>query len=456
MSRLVFWRPLMLQISAWTSLLLGSWLLCLMLMQLLFGRELTRLQTLQLGRDLALNIRLTELTLEHYPPALIKEFTGLDLVIAVQPPGPEQRENSNDDRLLELQKQLCERLSHCPMLLPADSGEDLEDKGSGQQIWIELISPLEPVWLRSELPNPRRWPPDPMLMVIALVGAVILTGVVYLLKEVEQPLRGLERALARVGEGDDPAALPAQGSPEVQRITRRFNDMVQRLAANRRERATMLAGIAHDLRAPITRLQFRLALPTLDADERERSRHDLESLERITGQFLLYAGGGERESPVLCPLERWIAEVVASYPSERLRLEATAVQARIRPIALARAVSNLIDNAFTYGTPPVVIRLLRTTNGISLEVWDQGSGVPSQDWSLALQPFQRLDEARGQQGHCGLGLAIVNHVMQHHNGTVTFRRNSGNPGRFAVVLKFPAEGLADAGLFRNHDSDEHP
>ena len=59
MTRLVFWRPLVLQISAWSSLLLGSWLLCLMLMQLLFGRELTRLQTLQLGRDLALNIRLT-------------------------------------------------------------------------------------------------------------------------------------------------------------------------------------------------------------------------------------------------------------------------------------------------------------------------------------------------------------------------------------------------------------
>ena len=188
MSRQVFWRPLMLQISAWSSLLLGSWLLCLMLMQLLFGRELNRLQTLQLGRDLALNIRLTELTLEHYPPALIKEFTGLDLVIAVQPPGPEQSVSSNNDRRLELQKQLCARLSHCPMLLPAASGEA---QANGQQIWIELISPLEPVWLRSELPNPHRWPPDPMLMVIALVGAVILSGVVYLLKEVEQPLRGL-------------------------------------------------------------------------------------------------------------------------------------------------------------------------------------------------------------------------------------------------------------------------
>ena len=442
MTRALVLRSLMLQISGWSFLLLGTWLLCLMLMQLLFGRELNRLQTLQLGRDLALNIRLTELTLERYPPALIKELTGLDLVVAVQPPGPSQEDRPNDDRRRELQQELCSRLSHCPMLLPATTGETTAVQGGGQQIWIELISPLEPVWLRSAIPATRRWPPDPMLMLIALVGAVIITGVVYLLKEVEQPLRGLERGLARVGEGNDPPALQAQGAPEVQRITRRFNAMVQRLAANRQERATMLAGIAHDLRAPITRLQFRLALPSLDATERQRCRHDLESLERITSQFLLYAGGGEREAPVVCPLELWLAEVVASYPSEQLHLQPTPVQARIRPIALGRAVSNLIDNAFSHGEPPIVIRLLTTKDGTSLEVWDQGSGVPTAQWSRALEPFQRLDEARGQQGHCGLGLAIVNHVMQHHDGTVTVRRGTGNPGRFAVVLTLPSEGQA--------------
>ena len=442
MTRALVLRSLMLQISGWSFLLLGTWLLCLMLMQLLFGRELNRLQTLQLGRDLALNIRLTELTLERYPPALIKELTGLDLVVAVQPPGPSREDRPNDDRRRELQQELCSRLSHCPMLLPATTGETTAVQGGGQQIWIELISPLEPVWLRSAIPATRRWPPDPMLMLIALVGAVIITGVVYLLKEVEQPLRGLERGLARVGEGNDPPALQAQGAPEVQRITRRFNAMVQRLAANRQERATMLAGIAHDLRAPITRLQFRLALPSLDATERQRCRHDLESLERITSQFLLYAGGGEREAPVVCPLELWLAEVVASYPSEQLHLQPTPVQARIRPIALGRAVSNLIDNAFSHGEPPIVIRLLTTKDGTSLEVWDQGSGVPTAQWSRALQPFQRLDEARGQQGHCGLGLAIVNHVMQHHDGTVTVRRGTGNPGRFAVVLTLPSEGQA--------------
>ncbi|GIR74983.1 MAG: hypothetical protein CM15mP77_1400 [Synechococcus sp.] len=114
---------------------------------------------------------------------------------------------------LELQKQLCERLSHCPMLLPADSGEALEDQGSGQQIWIELISPLEPVWLRSELPNPRRWPPDPMLMVIALVGAVILTVLFICSKRLNNLSVAWNEPWPASVKATTPAALPAQGSP---------------------------------------------------------------------------------------------------------------------------------------------------------------------------------------------------------------------------------------------------
>ena len=63
-------------------------MLALLLLQVLFGRQLERIQTLQLGRDLALNIRLTELTLERYPPSLISELTGLELVVSAQPAAP--------------------------------------------------------------------------------------------------------------------------------------------------------------------------------------------------------------------------------------------------------------------------------------------------------------------------------------------------------------------------------
>ncbi|MAR07464.1 MAG: two-component sensor histidine kinase [Cyanobium sp. NAT70] len=439
----VSWWRLIIRISLWSGLLLGAWVLCLLLLQVLFGRQLERLQTVQLGRELALNVRLTELTLERYPPVLINELTGLKLAVMIRPPRPRRDDPGFDHRIVGLQRELCSRLSHCPKLLPA------EGSGQTRQVWIELISPLEPVWLQAELPTVSLWPPEPMLLVVGLVGAVIIAGGVYLLMEVERPLRGLERALSRVGDGSDPPAVPAQGAPEVQRITHRFNAMVLRLAANRRERATMLAGIAHDLRAPITRLRFRLSMPRLDQPEKDRCNSDLEALERITGQFLLYAGGGESEALVDCPLDQWLAEVVASHPSEQLILDLEQITAPVRPVALGRAVANVIDNAFTYGQAPVVVQLRSRQQGCSIDIWDQGPGMPKSQWDRALQPFQRLDEARGEQGHCGLGLAIVSHVVHRHGGELQFdvvegTGSSGKPGRFCVRIGLPHRTLERA------------
>ncbi len=128
-------------------------------------------------------------------------------------------------------------------------------------MWIELFSPLEPVWLRSPLPMARTWPPPHTRLLLALVGATVMTGVLYLLFDVARPLRKLEDAVSRVGEDINRDPVPEQGSAEVRRISRRFNAMVRRLAEGEKERATMLAGIAHDLRAPLTRLQFRLSMP---------------------------------------------------------------------------------------------------------------------------------------------------------------------------------------------------
>ena len=435
MRRAASWWRLIVRFGLWSGLLLGTWLLALLLLQVLFGRELERLQTIQLGRELALNVRLTELTLERYPPLLINELTGLDLAVMIRPPLRLQDNPQLDHRIVSLQRELCQRLSHCPVLLPA------QGSSPNQQVWIELVSPLEPVWLRAELPTVRAWPPEPTLLVVGLVGAVIITGVVYLLVAVQRPLRGLERALSRVGEGSDPPELPPRGAADVQRITHRFNAMVRRLAANRRERATMLAGIAHDLRAPITRLKFRMSMPELNRPEKERCSSDLDALERITGQFLLYAGGGEREVKVDCPLDQWLAEVCAGHSPDQLSLDLEEITASIRPVALGRAVANLINNAFTYGEAPVVVRLRGDTQQVHIEVWDQGSGIPQDQWDRALQPFQRLDDARGEQGHCGLGLAIVSHVVQGHNGSIHIRRSGGpqgnEPGCFCVAVSIP-------------------
>ena len=417
--------------GAWGTTLLACWMLALLLLQALFGRQLERIQTLQLGRDLALNIRLAELTLERYPPALISELTGLELQVSERPAAPGRETQASAQRRQELRQVLCSRLSYCRVLRAAPS------RAGTPEVWIELFSPLEPVWLRTPLPMARAWPPPPTLLLLALVGAVVMTGVLYLLVDVARPLRKLEDAVSRVGEDINRDPVPEEGSAEVRRISRRFNAMVRRLAEGEKERATMLAGIAHDLRAPLTRLQFRLSMPELNAEERTRCQSDLEALERITGQFLLYAGGGEREECVACPLDQWLAETVAGHPKDQLELELSPIQLRIRPVALGRAVSNLIDNAFSHGTAPVVVRLRKQGAEVAIEVWDQGQGMPTNAWERALQPFQRLDSARGRQGHCGLGLAIVNHVVRNHAGRLSFRQGNGDPGRFAVIINLP-------------------
>ena len=436
MSRSERWSPLLCMLLGWSGLAIGLWALCLLALQVLFGRQLDMLQTSQLGRELSLNIRLTELTLERYPPALISELTGLDLAVMTRPAEPRILKPSVQHQMDGLKKQLCQRLSHCPMLVP------VTEEGAARGVWIELISPLEPVWLRVGLRSPLGWPPEPALAGLALLSALVISGGLFLLVEVERPLRGLERALSRVGDGTDPDAVVAVGAPEVQRLTRRFNAMLERLAANRRDRATMLAGIAHDLRAPITRLRFRLSLPSPDAEQRQRSERDLESLERITGQFLLFAGGGDGEDLVELPLDQWLAEVSASHSSDQLKLDLIPMMAFVKPVALGRAVANLIDNAFTYGTAPVTVRLKGDKDRCVLEVWDQGPGMPVELWDQAIQPFRRLDDSRGEQGHCGLGLAIVSHVVARHGGVMGFVLNDqqerGSVGRFAVRLEFPA------------------
>jgi two-component system osmolarity sensor histidine kinase EnvZ len=290
-------------------------------------------------------------------------------------------------------------------------------------VWVELLSPLEPVWLFTPLDASRRGAPDPLLLGLALLAGSISSSLLYLWWEVQRPLQQLEQALAQVGNSESPAApLPASGSGAVRRLTARFKAMVQRLAANERERSTMLAGIAHDLKSPLTRLRLRLA-----------GEADLDALERITAQFLLFAGGGDAEPAVELPLDAWLAELSAPIEPDQLSLDLEPLQANVQPTALGRAVGNLIDNALSHGRPPLRLVLRRDgQDGFRIEVWDHGEGISAEAWPQALRPFQRLDHARGGTGHCGLGLAIASRVAAFHGGGL--ERLDDEKG-FAVVFK---------------------
>jgi two-component system osmolarity sensor histidine kinase EnvZ len=366
-----------------------------------------------------------ELALDRLPPAALARLSGLPLRVGAHP--PLSRDGRLQRQAQQLQQELCREIAPCPPVLPAAAVRP--------GVWVELLSPLEPVWLFTPLDTPRGRAPDPLLLGLALLAGSISSSLLYLWWEVQRPLQQLEQALAQVGNSDQAGAaalaspLPSSGSGAVRRLTARFKAMVQRLAANERDRTTMLAGIAHDLKSPLTRLRLRLA----GHAEQQRAEADLDALERITAQFLLFAGGGDAEAAVLLPLDQWLAELSAAIEPDQLQLDLEPLQACVQPTALGRAVGNLIDNAFSHGHPPLRL-VLRSEGdaGFRIEVWDQGPGISAEAWPQALMPFQRLDRARGGSGHCGLGLAIAARVAASHGGQLECRRSAEG---FAVVLR---------------------
>jgi two-component system osmolarity sensor histidine kinase EnvZ len=451
-----FWRPSLGRTLAYLLAGAGAAALSLLLLHLLLGRRLAQQLLIQTGSEVASNLVLGEVALERFSPEVLGQISGMQLVVGRRPePAAAARWVGRGDRRLRwqaerLQAELCRRLGRCPAVQPASSPR--------RGVWVEMASPLERVWLFVSLPSPRGWPPDPLLLSLSIGLGVLGALLLFLTLEIQRPLVRLQEALADVGLEALPEALPDQGAPAVRQLMGRFNAMLLRLEDSGRERTTMLAGIAHDLRSPLTRLRLRLALAAegpMAPQELERAQADIRSIERITRQFMIFAGAEAGESPVLVPLDALVAEAAAAVGEVPLELDLEPLVRRVRPIALARAVGNLLDNALTYGLPPlrVVLRPLGpgdsavrphgeagpVESGFEIQVWDCGDGIDPEQWQKAMTPFQRLDQARGGEGHCGLGLAIAAKVARDHGGDL--RRleapaaAASPPGRFAVALR---------------------
>ena len=414
----------------------GFTALGLLLLHLLLAHRLEQQQRRQLASQVSAMVLLSEVALERYSPAELSDVMGTKVVVGPKPPQAGTPAWPADPTLRRqaeaLRMHLCSKLTTCPTVWPVGQGTPT---GSGRGVWVELNSPLETAWLFAPIPALRGWPPDPQLFTLAGGLGALATLLVFFSLEVQRPLRQLDAALEQVGLDQQPQPVAARGAEAVRHLAHHFNTMLLRLQRASQERATMLGGIAHDLRSPLTRLRLRLSQHTpWSEEERRRADVDLSALERVIEQFLLFVGSAGQEQPVWVPLEALVGE--AANAVETVALDLEPMQRRVRPVALSRAVANLLLNAESHGTPPLRL-LLRalSAKGFAIEVWDGGPGIAPVDWERAKQPFQRLDDARGGLGHSGLGLAIAEQVARAHGGQLSCRQVfEGGQSWFVVRL----------------------
>ena len=276
-------------------------------------------------------------------------------------------------------------------------------------------------------------------LLLSLVGAWLIVF------RITRPLKALQQAARKVGAGEAPARLDESGPTELATVAHAFNQMSTDLAQIDQDRALILAGISHDLRTPLTRLRMGIEMAA-DEGLREGMTADVEEMDKTIGQFLDFARSEGGEAPQEMDVAALLEEIAAQYRRRGFRVDSVAGQEPalaaaipLRPQALRRAVSNLIDNALRYAgsESPVELALSAAAGEFSLEVRDTGPGIPPEDVERMKRPFARLESARTNAAGAGLGLAIVDRIARSHNGRLELLARQGAGLIARLVLRIP-------------------
>jgi two-component system, OmpR family, sensor histidine kinase MprB len=287
------------------------------------------------------------------------------------------------------------------------------------------------------------------ILVAALVvvaGAALLGTVIA--RQVTRRLVRLTGAAEQVTEtGSLDVQVPVSGTDETGRLGTAFNDMLAALARSKDDQQRLVQDAGHELRTPLTSLRTNVfALRRSDeltAEQRSQVLGDLEGeteeLTRLINEVVELATDRRGDEPEVSVRLGPLVERVAARAAQRsgrdvpVQVDGTVVMGR--PLALERAVGNLIENALKFDESggPVEVECL---NG-RVEVADRGPGFAEADLPHVFDRFFRATSARSRPGS-GLGLAIVSDVVEHHGGTVYAGNRAGGGAFVGFQLPVPA------------------
>lgn len=263
----------------------------------------------------------------------------------------------------------------------------------------------------------------------------VLVVSILLVRSLTAPLRRLADAADRLGASAPDIVVPEEGAAEVRHAARAFNRMQHRIRDLIKDRTQTLAAISHDLRTPLTRLRLRAEFVD-DEALRQKMFDDMAEMEEMlesTLDFLrVETMGGEIRIVDLDAILKTICDDHADAGDTVLLVGRRGAQVAAKPLALKRALSNLIGNAVKYGKRAVIS--IGETDAIWLvHIGDEGPGIPDAELERVFDPFVRLEDSRNRgTGGVGLGLTVSRSLLRGFGGDVTLE-NQPRAGLKATV-----------------------
>lgn len=258
-----------------------------------------------------------------------------------------------------------------------------------------------------------------LLLVLGSAVAILLTSLL-LVRRLTQPLARLSEATSRIGRGEIHEPLPETGPKELSELTHNFNLMARELTQLIENRTTLLAGISHDLRTPLTRM--RLALEMLPEDQTDagltnKLLRDSEEMDQLIKVALEMARGTRTGDIEEIDLREFLDGIVSDYVRSGRYIDWKPLKCcfvAVNTVALQRIVMNLLDNAIRYdGSTAPIVECYCEPQAAVIRVLDRGPGIPVGEREAVFRPFHRLETSRNRRtGGSGLGLAIARQLAE--------------------------------------------
>lgn len=315
-------------------------------------------------------------------------------------------------------------------------------QGDEYLFWIR--PPQAPnLWIKIPLLGLEEANFSPLIFFLGIIGVLSVAGGWLFVRQLNRPLKSLQRAAQDVGRGDFPEPLTEHGTSEIMAVTQAFNHMSKGIKQLEDDRNLLMAGISHDLRTPLTRIRLASEMMSeLDDFLKEGIENDIDDMNNIIDQFIDYIRHDSKDKAELGDLNVLVEEVLnVETPNDRYIqfIAGACPKIPLRHVAIKRALANLIQNALRYtdGEIEVFTGIDKDKGCAYLIVSDQGDGIAEADIERLFQPFTQGDKARGTEGS-GLGLAIIKRIVDTHGGSVELsnKATGGLQAKVFLPLKF--------------------
>jgi two-component system osmolarity sensor histidine kinase EnvZ len=274
-------------------------------------------------------------------------------------------------------------------------------------------------------------------------SALFLSIALLFMRNQVRPIQKLAEAAECFGKGQMVKNFRPQGALEVRKAAHAFLQMKDRIQSQISQRTEMLAGISHDLRTPLTRMKLQLAL-LAESPEITHLQKDITEMELMIQEYLDFVRGEGEETPIPCAFKQFLKDIVEDMRRKGARIHVSELGNSgssdkpliLRPLAMRRALVNLLSNAHRYAHS-INLHTASLSDTLLIHIDDDGPGIPDAAREDVFRPFYRLESSRNiETGGIGLGLTIARDIVRAHGGDILLSESPEGGLRSTVKIPY--------------------